>query len=98
MTEPRIPLGDLTSDQLDHLYERLARADRATRRAEGSESWMAKGLAKQRHRAEQAEAAIEHVRAVAAEWGEPNHCGWLSASVLVRQLRAALDQAQQPTI
>ncbi|MFJ2279265.1 hypothetical protein ACIOEZ_34515 [Streptomyces sp. NPDC087866] len=44
-----------------------------------------------------AEAALDRARALAAEWGEPGHCSWLSASVLVQQLRAALDQAQQPT-
>lgn len=34
---------------------------------------------------------LARVQAVADEWGEPYHCGWLSASVLVRQLREALD-------
>lgn len=41
-------------------------------------------------------ATLDHVRAVADEWGEPYHCGWLSASVLVRQLRAALDTTSTP--
>ncbi|WP_331728783.1 hypothetical protein OG693_39390 (plasmid) [Streptomyces sp. NBC_01259] len=159
MTE-RIPLGDLTSDQLDQLYERLDLLQRGAversalleeardaletagiNEAHGGESWprLVPAIEQLAHRAEQAqaaieqaeldaeqqarhfhtvcgeresyrqawkyeqkrravaEAAIERVRQVAAEWGEPHHCGWLSASVLVRQLRDALDQAQQPT-
>jgi hypothetical protein len=62
----------INSDALDQLYDRVARAERAVRRAEGSESWMAKHLARQdsrvnglardrdrwRNRAERAEAAV----------------------------------------
>jgi hypothetical protein len=40
---------------------------------------------------DQLAAKLARVQAVSDEWGEPYHCGWLSASVLVRQLRAALD-------
>lgn len=42
-------------------------------------------------RARKAERALQRVQDVADEWGEPFHCGWLSASVLVRQVRAALE-------
>lgn len=69
------------------LYIRLDAARRTTDRFDTQA---------QHHQCE-AEDTLERVRAVAAEWGEPYHCGWLSASVLVRQLLAALDQAQQPT-
>lgn len=47
-----------------------------------------------RQRIEAAEATLARVRAVADAWGEPGHCSWQSASVLVRQLRAALDQQE----
>lgn len=74
----RVPLDQMTSDQLDELYVHLARARRAVRNAEGSESWMAKHLTrqdsrvhgltkevqKQRTRAVKAEAAIARVRAL----------------------------------
>ncbi|MEU7044965.1 hypothetical protein AB0A77_28455 [Streptomyces varsoviensis] len=39
---------------------------------------------------------LERVQAVADEWGEPYHCGWLSASILVRQLRDALGAPPSP--
>ena len=72
----RLTASTITDKQLDQLYTRLARAERAVRRAEGSESWMAKHLARQdsrvhgltrnrdqwRQRAERAEAAIARVR------------------------------------
>ncbi|MFI0236355.1 hypothetical protein [Streptomyces sp. NPDC016845] len=38
----RIKIDDLTSNDLDTLYARLARAERAVRRAEGSEAYVAK--------------------------------------------------------
>lgn len=46
-------------------------------------------------------ATLSRVQDVAKKWGEPYHCGWLSASVLVRQLREAieppaLDGTEQP--
>lgn len=47
-----------------------------------------------RSRAKKAEARVARVQAVADEWGEPYHCGWLSASVLVRQLRTALNDKE----
>ncbi len=42
---------------------------------------------------EAARVTLARVHALAEEWGEPHHCGWLSASVLVRQLSAALAPA-----
>lgn len=103
----RHTVDTITSDALDALYADrdqlradcqkwadLAVAAEKTRRAHAADSDQYE--ASVRDRAERAEATIDRVRAVAAEWGEPYHCGWLSASVLVRQLRAALDE-QQPT-
>lgn len=71
----------------------LADGDRAYRWVLGNHESQ---LDADRRRAERAEAALARVQAVADEWGEPYHCGWLSASVLVRQLHAALDEPTQP--
>jgi hypothetical protein len=43
----RLTADTINSDALDQLYDRVTRAERAVRRAEGSESWMAKHLARQ---------------------------------------------------
>lgn len=46
-------------------------------------------------RLERAEATVKRVQAVSDEWGEPYHCGWLSASVLVRQLCDAINPPKE---
>jgi chromosome segregation ATPase len=43
----RLTASTINDEQLDALYARVARAERAARRAEGSENWMAKHLARQ---------------------------------------------------
>ena len=148
MTEPRIPLDDLTGDQLDALYNRIAAAEqeadtsiaaaahlttlvgkrsekaekaakaqrqragiaeaelrtlRAGLRANGADPTQIQNLWAQismrnrqwRHekqRAEQAEAAIERVKDLAADMR-----GITGARTWADALDKALDQPQQPT-
>lgn len=98
---------DALANGITAMAERVAKAERSMRRAQDSESWMAKHLArqdsrvhgltkelaKQRQRAEQAEAALERVRALADRWDN----ALAPDQRYARALRAALDQAQQPT-
>ncbi|MFF1834168.1 hypothetical protein ACFVXE_08175 [Streptomyces sp. NPDC058231] len=99
----RIPLDDLTSDQLDQLYdERNAALERLNfldlsmmpdmRRRTASD---AAAIKRWRDRAEQAEAAIDRVRALVAEmrtWVLPHS----QLGRYVDRTLAALDQPQQP--
>jgi len=63
--------------QIEELAAEIATADRIHAEVQVDRDQLAANLAR--------------VQAVSDEWGEPYHCGWLSASVLVRQLRDALD-------
>ncbi|MEW2127081.1 hypothetical protein AB0891_25515 [Streptomyces sp. NPDC007259] len=92
----RIPLDDLTSDQLDALYDQLEQAelnaeqqDRHFRTVCGErESYRQAWKHEQKHRAG-AEAALDRARALATRWAILRTHG--SAAT---ELRAALDQAQ----
>jgi hypothetical protein len=115
---------DALANGITAMAARLAKAERSMRRAQGSESWMAKGLArqdsrvhgltkelaKQRQRADRAEAANERVRQLhqpAPDWswavfGCTHHgqhkteCPACGGCYPCATVEA-LDQAQQPT-
>lgn len=76
----RTPLDDLTSDALDTLYDRLAKAERAVNL-----------LADSHRRAEQAEAAVASVRTLATRWAVLRTHGGAAY-----ELRAALDAIPDP--
>jgi hypothetical protein len=64
----RIPLSDLTSDDLDQLYDRAEGAEAARNR-------LLRSRDRQATRAEQAEAAIERVRELHQRWdADPSSC------------------------
>ncbi|MGW1546633.1 hypothetical protein [Streptomyces sp. NPDC002346] len=99
----RIPLDDLTSDQLDALYderdatlERLDFLDRSTmpdmRRRTASD---AATIKRWRDRAEQAEATVERVKNLRTI--APANTKGPTWAALDLAIRDALDQPQQPT-
>ncbi|WP_328902312.1 hypothetical protein OHR86_22490 [Streptomyces sp. NBC_00441] len=84
----RIPLDDLTRDALDQLYIRLDAARRTVDRFDAQAQ-------QHKQRADQAEATLDRVRALADRWDRdlPDHVRFLA----VAALRFALDPDQQPT-
>lgn len=84
----RIPLDNLTSDQLDALYDRADTFQAAWHSAKDR-------AVKQRKRAEQAEAATERVRNLRAI--APDGAKGPTWAALDLAICNALDQLQQPT-
>ncbi|HET6355997.1 hypothetical protein [Streptomyces sp.] len=85
MSEPRLTVDTITSDQLDALYERVAKAEQD---ADDSVAAAARLTTLVGKRAEKAEAVIKRVRALCAD---PNHSNML----LTRNLLAALDEPKE---
>ena len=104
----RIPLDHLNSDQLDALYDQLDALRTVARGycpecGRGDAAPTVADWEQQRQRAEQAEAAIERARALAASWqsavrpGEPHPAAAALLAALDEQPSPAATEATEPT-